>query len=207
MRNAVDKEQIDLLKKFWRDYGKMLLIAVVIGLVIGSAWQYWQGRINNHRLAASEYYQQYLTAQTSKDIKQSRALAKALKSSYSDTPYAVSTALWQAKIAVNNKNYSGARDALLWVIQHGHVPVEIALARLRLARVNMQVKQYDQALLGLKQVTLAAFAPIAEKLTGDIYRQQGDNQRAMAAYQKAKVGYQKYHLSPAMLTMAMQSIS
>ena len=207
MSNAVDKEQIDLLKKFWRDYGKMLLIAVVIGLVIGSAWRYWHGRIHHHRSAASEYYQQYLAAQSSKDIKQSRALAKVLRSSYADTPYAVSTAFWQAKIAVNHKNYSGAREALLWVIQHGHMPVDIAVARLRLARVNMQVKQYDQALLELKRVTLATFVPIAEKLTGDIYRQQGDHKRALTAYQKAKVGYQKYHLSSAMLTMAMQSIS
>ena len=44
MNNLSNKEQADLVKAFWNDYGRWISIAILIGLLVGFGWR-WH---NNH---------------------------------------------------------------------------------------------------------------------------------------------------------------
>ena len=40
MSNLSNKEQADLVKAFWNDYGRWIAIAIIIGLVLGFGWRW-----------------------------------------------------------------------------------------------------------------------------------------------------------------------
>ena len=58
--NMSDKEQIDMLKKWWTNYGKSILIAIIVGLLLGYGWNYYRTHQATTREQASLIYQKLL---------------------------------------------------------------------------------------------------------------------------------------------------
>jgi len=188
-----EEEQLDVLKRWWKDYGKTVLIAVVAAVVGYFAVTGWQDQQRQKKEKASETYEQLLklmTVEPGKSLSDAdRAtathLAEELKDANSESMYAHSAAFFLAKIAVENNKLDDAVAELKWVLSAKPDTATAQLARLRLARVLTAQAAYSDALAQLSPEPAAAFAGEYAEARGDILKLQGDVDAARTAYEKA----------------------
>lgn len=185
-----DKEQVEMLKKWWREYGIVIMVAIVLGLAIGFGWRYWHRHKEEKAVEASMIYQQVQNAAARKQFKMAQSLAARLMEHYRSTPYAAMGALLWARDAVLQNNLKIALDKLNWVIKHGKLDSLKQIARLRAARVLLAEKRYQPALNSLKTVDDPVYEPLIESVKGDIYRALGKDKLAKQSYQAAKSGFE-----------------
>jgi predicted negative regulator of RcsB-dependent stress response len=111
--------------------------------------------------------------------------ADQLRKDYADTPYAELASLAQAKNEYDNGNDEQALSHLDWVIKNAAAPELEHTARLRMARILLAQKKYDEAGAILEKNYPAAYTAAYEELRGDLYIARGDADQARAAYDKA----------------------
>jgi predicted negative regulator of RcsB-dependent stress response len=91
-----EQEQIDELKAWWKQNGKMISTLVIGVLVAFSAYQGWHYFQNKQAVEASAQYQE-LTVTDEKDLKSIQAKSATLMDKFTGTPYAGRAALFAAK--------------------------------------------------------------------------------------------------------------
>lgn len=182
-----DEEQLERLKKWWKDNSRSVVIGIIAGLILVFGWQYWKQRQMNRQEHASLLYMQLLEANTNSDAdnKTRQVALKQLKTTYARSTYAGLAMLLSARIAVEKQQWNVAQTQLTWVIDHSRDAVLQHVARLRLARILAAQKQYDAALAQLDKAGLASFRGLTEEIRGDVYRAQGQPAKARQAYQAA----------------------
>ncbi|HTP70731.1 MAG TPA: tetratricopeptide repeat protein, partial [Burkholderiaceae bacterium] len=108
-----------------------------------------------------------------------------LKERYPRTAYAQQAAMLTAKLQADKGKVDDARASLGWVVEHAVDGDYKTLARLRLAGLLFDAKQYDEALKQLDAVPAGPFAALAADRRGDVLLAQGKKDDARAAYQQA----------------------
>ncbi len=202
---VTDKEQIEELKTWWRDYGQAIAIAVVIGLLIGFGWRYWQRHEKREDSMASNIYERVLMATTAKQYGLAERYTEQLRKQFDDTVYASLASLMQARTDVTNKKYTQADVQLSWVVAHGETKALRQIARIRDARVLMQIKQYDKAVAVLAKVDDKGFTPMIENTQGMLYQAQGKSAQAKTAFKKAEQAYKVAGLNDPILEYRLSS--
>lgn len=91
-----------------------------------------------------------------------------------------------AKEAVVLKDYAAAELQLSAVAAASKVPEVVAVAQLRLARVQAEQAKYKEALATLAATMPAAFAAQQNELKGDVLLKSGDETAALSAYKAAQ---------------------
>lgn len=188
-----EEEQLESLKRWWKDYGKTVITAIVIALVAYFGYTAWQDQKRQKAEKASEVYEQLLKlvnvepGKTLSDSDKATAahLASELKDANSKSMYAYSAAFFLAKIAVEENKLDAAVTELKWVLSAKPDTATEQLARLRLARVLTAQKAYTDALAQLSPEPAAAFTAEYAEARGDILKLQGDLDAARTAYEKA----------------------
>jgi len=191
--HLTDEEQLENLKRWWRENGLQSLLVVVLALGGWFGWQYWQERRQSLAEQASVLYNQMLSieAETAEGTltPEQRAslthLAVTLKDAYGRSQYGRYAALLMAKLAVADNDLEAAARELRWVFERADDPAMKLLARLRLARVESARGQYQQALDLLAVDSPGALAPAYAEVRGDILLRQGSIDAARSAYQTA----------------------
>jgi predicted negative regulator of RcsB-dependent stress response len=84
--------------------------------------------------------------------------------------------------------YDKARDYLRWVVENAELSGHKALARLRLAKVEFDNGELEQALEQVESNDVNAFESLFAELKGDINTAQGNAELAQAAYKVALEG-------------------
>ncbi len=186
-----EDEQVEALKRWWKENGQSTVTGVVLALAAVFGWQAWDKNQQAEKEAASAVYQNLLTTINSGAAglnEQQQAtvnhLAETLKSDYASSTYAQLGALFKAKVAVQQQDYASAEQELRWVLAAGAGEEISSEANLRLARVLAAQEKYADA-LSLLDSGDAAYASINEEVRGDIYKQQGNADEALLAYQKS----------------------
>ena len=59
-----EEEQLDAIKRWWKKYGQLTVLVLVLCAAGFSAWRYWQIRTHRHTQQASLVYEQILTGFT-----------------------------------------------------------------------------------------------------------------------------------------------
>ena len=183
-----EKEQIESIRRWWNEHGKLLLLAVGIGLLIGFSWRQWQKLQAQRAENAAVVYQQVLKADNDKQIKSVQGGVAILKQHFSGTPYASLGALLAAKEAVDQKQLPQALTELQWVIDHGTVARLKEIARIEAARVLLAQSKPKDAEALMKKTDDKGFAPLVSFVKGDIATQEGDAKSAQKYYSDAKNG-------------------
>ena len=156
-----------------------MLIAAAAG------WRYWQSHTLTQSLEAATVYEKLTQSLAAKDAKSAREAGAMLIDQYKDTAYAPRAALLLAKLNVASKDLKSAQAQLEWAAANSKEPAVKDLARLRLAGVQLDQKQYDAALKTLAASHSDAFAFRFHDLEGDVLLAQGKQTEARAAYQAA----------------------
>lgn len=177
-----EEQQVEAIKKFWKDNGMAIIVGAVLGLGGLWGWRYY----NEQKFAAQELASaQYEEAISSLESDAALTAVGQFIDSHADNSYAVLAALQAAQKAVDSDDLTLAADKLRWAAQHAEVDAIAAIANLRLARIQLQQAQYQDALSSLEQVQSEAFTAEVEEIRGDVYRVQGHLDKARAAYSAA----------------------
>jgi predicted negative regulator of RcsB-dependent stress response len=188
-----EEEQIETLKRFWQDYGRAITVGVVLALAGLTSWELWQNHKLDQSTKATELFQkfsegmqrnQFNTPSKDADVELLKQ-AKTIKQDYENTPYALSASLLLARHAVDNEDFPEAEKQLRWAADHKPDKATRFLISVRLARVLLQQKRYDDALAVLAKEDNESFIPTIAELQGDVYVAQGQRELAKTAYLKA----------------------
>jgi len=185
MVRTTDEEQLETIKEWWREYGKLTVIAVIIAIAGSFGWRYWQRHQRETRLQASVVYTEMLNSIALHKTAVAAQFAAHLEKEYSGTPYASLAALLQAKQAVEQQKFTAAEKKLTWVVHHADTDALVQIARIRAARVLLTDHKPKQALTMLATVNDNAYLPAIDEMKGDIYLQMSNKSKARQAYTNA----------------------
>jgi len=188
MANQLDleeQEQLDQIKHFWKQYGNAItwvLIAVLAAFASWNFYQYWQRSQANQ--AAALFDEVERSIQSGDTTKIDRVFAD-MKDRFGSTTYAQQSGLLVAKQYVVAGKKDSAKSALTWVSEQSSDVGYQALAKLRLAAILMDAKNYDGALNLLNGSFPAGFDALVADRKGDVMLLQGNKAQAVQEYEKA----------------------
>ncbi|MFQ3264938.1 MAG: putative negative regulator of RcsB-dependent stress response, partial [Colwellia sp.] len=135
-------------------------------------------------LAISDSYQT-LIEQSGKDDKAFTANGEKFISENGTNSYVALTALALAKESATYKDWPQVQKQLTIAVESAPTDGIKAIASLRLARVQVQLEQYSDALATLNSNLPKSFTAAIEEIKGDVYLQQDKIDLARNAYQAA----------------------
>ena len=180
---STEEQQVEAIKQFWKENGTSIILGAVIGLGGLWGWRYYNEQQIQTQETASIQYEQTVESLTQNEQGFSSALA--FLNENKDNNYAVLLAFQLAQEAVSRDDLSEAARQLQFVVDSADVPAIVALANIRLARIQIQQESYQQAMASLEAVGQDSFKAQVEELKGDIHAAQGNLDKARAAYSAA----------------------
>jgi predicted negative regulator of RcsB-dependent stress response len=180
-----EQEQLDQLKHFWNRWGTLIsAVIIVICLAVAGwrGWEYWQAK---QGAQAGALYEEVERAAEARDLARVERAYTDVKANYGGTAYAQQAALLAAKALYEGGQADKAQAALQWVAGEGKDPGYKAMARLRLAGIQIGNKAYDEALKTLSGEFPLDFQALAADRQGDALNLQGKANEAIEAYRKA----------------------
>ena len=201
-----DQQQLDWLKLSSEKYGKWFVVSVffVIVLFLGyKGYQYYQRQqLENAAALYEKIVQQIISA----DLAKVKPLIDEIKASYPKAAYTSRAVLQTARLAFDKQDIEYTRSQLKWVIEHSAEPAVEALARLRLASVLLDQKNYKAALAELNQKHESAFDVLFLDLKGEVYAASGNVSAARDAWKTALAKLQGDKLVRQMLEAKLDSL-
>lgn len=180
-----EQEQLDAVKAFWNKYGNLItwLLVLVLGGFAGSwSWQTYQAR---QSAGAGAMFDELDRAATAGDAEKVSRVFSDLKERYPGTAYAQQGGLVAAKVQFDKGKADDARASLTWVAEQAKEAEIRTVARLRLAALQADAKQYDEALKTLDAAKAEGFEALVADRRGDVLMLQGKKDEARAAWQAA----------------------
>jgi len=181
-----EDQQLEDLKKWWKENGSSIITGVVLGLAIlfgTRSWFAWQERTAQN---ASVIYSVMMKEAESGNTSVASENAATLIADYSSTPYASIASLLLARYRIEENALDAAKAQLQWVLDNESSDDIRTTAQIRLARVLVGQADYDGALALLDAIeTGAGQQGLVSEVRGDIYSQRGDSQQAADAYSAA----------------------
>ncbi len=181
-----EDQQIEAIKKWWKENGASLLLGLGIGVAALLGWREYLAYQTDHSAEASDLYQAVQTQVVNNRLDDEHInKADILRNDYSDTPYAALASLAQAKFEYENSKIEPALMHLRWASENATETDVQHVTKLRLARVLIAQKKYDEAENILQAEHPAGFTSGYEELKGDLYAAKGEINQARVAYDKA----------------------
>lgn len=179
-----DEQELENLKRWFKENWIALAAGLVIGFGAIGGWQAWKGYHEKQYLAASQMYADLKKALEAAKPDEAAKIADKLQSDYASTPYATAAALRLAQVGVIDSKLDEAGARLDWVIKNGNDDGLKQLAKLRKARVLWQQGKADEAQKALDGDG-GEFAALYSELRGDLALSQGDRSAARTHYEAA----------------------
>ena len=180
-----EQERLDELKAWWKRWGSLVMVGLAVLIASAAGWRYWQNHTVSQSLEAATVYEKLTQSLAANDAKAAREAGSMLIDQYKGTAYAPRAAMLLAKLNASGKDLKSAQSQLEWAVANSKEPTVKDLSRLHLAGVQLDQKQYDDALKTLAGSHSDAFAFRFEDLRGDVLMAKGKQAEARAAYQAA----------------------
>lgn len=182
-RYETEEQQVEAIKRFWKENGMALAIGAILGLGGLYGWRWYNDKQISMQEDASIAYEQ-ATSGLAKDEK-GFSQAQSYVAEHKDTGYAYLMALELAQQAVERKDLVEANKQLSYVVNNTEVAAIKSIASIRLARVQIEQGQLDDALKSADLVVDEAFSGQVNEVKGDVYLAQQLFDKARAAYSAA----------------------
>ena len=183
-----EQEQFEALKAWWKDNRIQILGAVLIVVVAMGGWRGWQYYQHKQAGEAATLYQQFIEQLASHDAKRVNDAAAAVMDKFASTAYATRAALLAAQVNEQGRDMAHAKTQLQWVVEHAGEADLKDVARLRLAAIFLDEKNYAEALTQLEAKHPDSFDSLYADLRGDVLSAQGKIDEARSSY---KLAYEK----------------
>lgn len=199
-----EEEQIERIKKWWSQYGNIVLIFITILMLIFLCFRYWNWHHAKITTAASNTYEKLMISVSNNDQPATQAYAKELTNNYKNTIYAHSAYLMLAKLNIEKQNFAQAKKELEEIKGTNKFS---SIAKLRLARILVMENNLDMALSILNSIKGDTYLPLINEMRGDIYTQMKRYTEASKAYQQALTDQRLQGISHTFLEMKNNEIS
>lgn len=180
-----EQEQLDALKAFWNKQGNLITWTLVLVLGAFAAWNGWNYWQREQALKAGAMFEELDRAAAAGDADKAERVFADLKQRFPGTAFAQQGGLTAAKLQVAKGQVDAAKATLSWVAENGAEDEVRTIARLRLAAVQADAKQFDEALKTLDAAKTAGFEGLVADRRGDVLLAQGKKDEARSAYQTA----------------------
>lgn len=197
-----EQEQIANLKTWWSMYGNLVSTIVIIVCLAVISWQTWNWYQNKNISQANAIFMNMSAAfeqneqnEPDKQNQQNQTvnaavirIAGELENKFANTGYASMAALMATKSSVEKNDLKTAKSQLTWLIDNSADETLIPIAKLRLANILLDEKNYDEALKVLdKSVSADAnFLVSLYNTKGDIYLAKQDIKNARKFWELSK---------------------
>ena len=204
---VTEEQQIEMLKEWWKKNGNFS-IGLFFGAILFSLGLHFWYKHREEKLArGSVHYEVMLSALVNGDDATTLKEANLLKEDYSHTPYAGLASLIFARNDVYQQKYADAESELTWVMNHGNTNSLRQIARLRFARIEIQLHKPNDALKALAKVNDSGYMPMIDEVRGDTYLALNQTDKARDAYQKAVNLLPNYAVARPLLTMKLNDLA
>ena len=180
-----EQEQLDELKAWWSKYGNLILTVATVVLLAIASYNGWRWYERNQAEEAAGVYAEFERALAARETERINTLSATLTDKYGRTVYGPMAALQGARWSAENGDAANARARLQWVVERADQPEIVAIARVRLAGVLLDEKQFDEALKVLDGASSTIHATAVADRRGDILFAQNKIDEARAAYRDA----------------------
>lgn len=180
-----DDEQLEVVKKFTKEYGTWVIGGVVLGVALLLGWRYYQNAQNTQALSAAGKFDEMTAAIEASDFAKSRALADGIIQGFPNSPYSDQAHLALAGMAVDGGKSADAVAPLTLVMNNSKDADLRQIARLRLARVLIDQGRPDDAIKTLAEGTPGSFAGRYHEVRGDALNAKKDAAGALTEYKAA----------------------
>jgi predicted negative regulator of RcsB-dependent stress response len=140
-----EEEQVEAIKKWWKENGKWAIGGIALGLAAvggGKGWiEYQRVQAEN----ASATYEGFAQAARGADLETAVQRGDALINEYEGSTYALFTALDLARMQFEAGDKDKARVRLQWVVDKAGDEAISKLAKVRLARLMLDMNALDEA--------------------------------------------------------------
>lgn len=181
-----ESEQWERVKGWLKQNIPWLLAGVAIAAVGVLGWRWWQAREERQLLVAAASYDTLVKAFDKGDLAVVTAQADALAKDHPGTGYADQAQLAVARLLADTSQPAQAVTRLQQLLTTTDDPELALIARLRVARIQIDQKQPDAALATLAAAEPGAFAPRFAETRGDALLAKGDRDGALKAYREAQ---------------------
>lgn len=180
---VTEEQQVEAIKRFWKENGIAIIVGAALGLGGLFGWRYY----NDTKIATQEQASATYDIVAVDLIKSEAGFSSA--QSYidenSDSGYALLMAFKLAQQAAERKDLTEAEKQLTFAANSAENASIEAIANLRLARVQLEQGNHEQALTTLDKVADDAFIAQRQETKGDVYHAQQLFDKARAAYSSA----------------------
>lgn len=177
-----DDETLEQLRRIWDRHGKLALLALAFAAAGAFGGRWYQAHRAEQAQLASGLYSRILGAA---DYQAVAPLTAQMLAEHAGSPYAVLAQFRLAPLAVAAGSRDSAATALRWVMDHATADTDRALARLRLARLELDGGNMEAAAQLIEAKAPDAFAADHAELVGDVARARQDPVAARSAYSQA----------------------
>lgn len=177
-----ENDQLEVVKRFFAENGKALVVGVILGVGALIGWRYWNNHQDASARSASLAYDNVVAAVQADKPATLTAVEKF--ATENNNIYGVFASLEMAQQSVNKDALAKAEQYLNQALTAAKDDNIKAIISLRLARVQIQQKQADAALASLDTIKGEGWAMIVAELRGDALLSKGDKQGALDAWRK-----------------------
>lgn len=184
-RFETEEQQVEALKRWWKENGTAVIIGVVLAVGALGGWRGWSWYQASRAFDASDAYAVVHGLLQQGDARSFEMQAEALRDRFASSPYAVLTALQEAKMHAAKGDLPASAESLDWVIRHSEQKPVRDIARLRLARVLLADDRPDDAYAVIDREFSGTFVSLAHEIRGDILVAKGELEQARREYDEA----------------------
>lgn len=180
-----EQDKLEDLKSWWKQWGNTIsgiVIAACVAVIGVQGWRWWS---QHQAEQAAVLYNAVVGAARANDAAKAKDAMAQLADKFGRTAYAPRGALILAALLFDTGDKPGAKAQLATIIDRDSEDELKDVARLRLAAILLDEKQYDEALRTLDAKHDEAFAGVYADARGDIHAAAGRRAEARTAYQAA----------------------
>lgn len=182
-----EEAQVEALKKWWKENSQSVVIGLGVGIAFILGWNYWQDYKKQKINQAATLFEEVQKAAAANQKDSVDKLAAQMKEKFASSDYVAFSELLQAKLKVQAGDMKAAKDILNGLAANPNKEIS-NIAKLRLVRLMLATKEYEQGLQLINSIDPAAessFSGNYDELTGDLYVALDRLDEARTAYQSA----------------------
>jgi len=180
-----EKEQIQYIREWWQENRSYILTAliIVIGGITGN--NAWKSSIIEKQLSASSLYESLAVEISENNLEAGEMIADQISEDYSDTVYYEKAKLAMAYFYMSQSRDEDAANSLRNILSKSSDSELSLIAEIRLAKIMLYQKKYQEVIDMLKSNTGHAFETKYSELLGDAYFGLEEFDKAEFAYMAA----------------------
>lgn len=185
MLYSTEEQQAEVLQQFWKQNGKTILFGLFLGIACILGWQYFkQYQLKQMESNTEQYMYSFEKINNNYNDATLKSLDDYIQMHKGDS-YGQMAALNLAALVVDKgADYEKAENYLKIAADSKDSAVS-NIAKLRLARVQTQLKKFDEAKKTVSSVRSVIYQSTVNEILGDIAFVKGDLKEARDAYQAA----------------------